>query len=145
MSELLWQDRYPASCAPSAEEIAACVASPRWQDFCAALEQTHGVCPKIEFSKCTMAPGWNVKYKKRGKALCTLYPDANTFHCMVFVPDAMQNEVEHILQRGSSALYEQYAATQSSMGGRWLFVEVTDDALARDLLALIALKLDAAV
>ena len=69
-----WKTRYPIDRQPSLEEIAAAVATPLWGKFLIHLEETYRVTPKVEYSKCAMAPGWNVKYKKSGKALCTLYP-----------------------------------------------------------------------
>ena len=66
-----WKTRYPIDRQPSLEEIAAAVATPLWGKFLIHLEETYRVTPKVEYSKCAMAPGWNVKYKKSGKALCT--------------------------------------------------------------------------
>ncbi len=34
---------------------------------------------QLEYSKCSLKPGWNVKYKKSGKALCALYPMEDYF------------------------------------------------------------------
>lgn len=142
MVEPLWKDRYPADRPPTAEEIAACVQSPLWRRFCTEIEETYGISPKTEFSKCTMAPGWNVKYKKRGKALCTLYPDAGKFSCLLMVPDAKQNEAELLMQTAAPALRDQYFSQKSTMGGRWPMVDMTDEKTMQDVLALIALKME---
>ena len=92
-----WKTRYPIDRQPSLEEIAAAVATPLWGKFLIHLEETYRVTPKVEYSKCAMAPGWNVKYKKSGKALCTLYPVEGAFSCMVVIGDKKQNEAELLL------------------------------------------------
>ena len=41
--------------------------------------------PNLEFSKCSWEPGWNVKFKKSGKTLCTVYPRENYFTVIVVI------------------------------------------------------------
>ncbi|KAB2952754.1 DUF3788 family protein [Heliorestis acidaminivorans] len=36
------------------------------------MEEAYQAKPHITYSKCSAQPGWNVKYKKSGKSLCTL-------------------------------------------------------------------------
>lgn len=137
----LWNERYPTGCQPTAADIAAFVGTPLWTQFCGALEDAYQISPTIQYSCCTMAPGWNIKYKKRGKALCTLYPDAGKFSCLLMIPDSKQNEAERLLETAAPALRKQYGSLKSSMGGRWPMVEMTDEKTVQDVLALIALKL----
>ena len=49
------------------------------------LEEGYRVSPRIEYSRCSMEPGWNIKYKKSGRALCTIYPRAGFFTCMISI------------------------------------------------------------
>ena len=62
------------------EQIAAAVGSSLWQRTCIFLQSSYGSVPLIQYSGCSAAPGWNVKYRKGGKALCTLYPDDSFFY-----------------------------------------------------------------
>ena len=87
-----------------------------------------------------MAPGWNVKYKKSGKALCTLYPVEGSFSCMVVIGDKKQNEAELLLPSLDPYVQQLYQNTKSGMGGRWLMVDVTTPAILASLERLIALR-----
>ncbi len=56
-----------------------------FEQLCDYLEQTHQSKPSIEYSQCSMQYGWNIKYKKSGRALCTIYPEAGRFTALVVV------------------------------------------------------------
>ena len=70
---------------PHPDDIAEFVDNPLWKALCSWLESGYRTVPRIEYSRCGMAPGWNVKYKKGGRALCTLYPAAGSFTCLVCI------------------------------------------------------------
>lgn len=59
-----WNELYPSSVPPLPSDIDKFVSSPLWSEFCTSVEGTYGVSPRVEYSKCSMAPGWNVKYKR---------------------------------------------------------------------------------
>ena len=80
-----WCDCYPKEEMPTLAQVAAFVASPLWESLCVHVESCYGVLPKIEHSVCSGAPGWNVKYRKGGRALCTLYPAAGYYTCLISV------------------------------------------------------------
>lgn len=52
------------------------------------LRDAYKVKPKFAYSSCAMDKniwrGWNIKYQKSGKSLCTIYPQQGYF--MVLVP-----------------------------------------------------------
>ena len=52
------------------------------------LRERHKVNPKFAYSSCAMDNniwrGWNIKYKKSGKSLCTIYPQQGYF--LVLIP-----------------------------------------------------------
>ena len=64
---------------PTLDEIGAYVGSPAWGQFCSEIKAAYACCEKIEYSACSMERGWNVKFKKAGKALCTIYPRESYF------------------------------------------------------------------
>ena len=70
---------------PTLEEIGAYVRNPVFARFCREIQETHRCAEKIEYSACSLAPGWNVKFKKAGKPLCTIYPHEQYFTAMVVV------------------------------------------------------------
>ncbi len=71
-----WSLAYNSSREPTMEEIRTFIgkAALLWTELLAFLEETYHVPAKISYSSCSAQPGWNVKYQKSGKSLCTLYP-----------------------------------------------------------------------
>jgi len=55
---------------PTSEIVTAYVNNPLWSDLCRYVEAEYQVKPVFEYSRCSM-PGWNVKYRKAGRSLCT--------------------------------------------------------------------------
>ena len=92
-----WFQRYPKSQQPTLEQISSYIASPLWGELCQWAEKSYQIEPKVEHSTCSGAPGWNVKYKKGGRALCTLYPDDGQFTAMVTVGTKEAAEAELLL------------------------------------------------
>ena len=80
---MTWSTLWPQNRKPSPDDIAEFVDNPLWKALCSWLESGYRTVPRIEYSRCGMAPGWNVKYTKGGRALCTLYPAAGSFTCLV--------------------------------------------------------------
>ena len=135
-----WFERYPKSQQPTLEEIANFIASPLWGELCAWAEKTYQIEPKVEHSTCSGAPGWNVKYRKGGRALCTLYPDDGQFIAMVSVGVKEAPEAELLLPTCSDYMRELFARTQTFNGGRWLMIRGTDAAVLEDVKKLIRLR-----
>lgn len=136
-----WKTRFPIDRQPTIEEISAAVDNPLWDELLTHLEGTYHTAPKVEYSKCSMAPGWNVKYKKGSKAICTLYPQEGSYQCMVVIGEKQNAEAELLLPALDPAVQQLYRGTKSAMGGRWLMVPVTAPAVLDSLLQLIALRM----
>ena len=131
---------YPEACPPDIAAISDYISSPLWDALCFHLESCYGVLPKVEHSICSGAPGWNVKYKKNGRALCTLYPAENFFTCLVSVGSREAMEAELILSNCTEAVRNLYWNTKPFNGGRWLMIPVTSPEALEDVKQLIALR-----
>lgn len=66
--------------------------NPLWDQFCDDLLNNYRVSPSFEFSKCSMEFGWNIKFKKRSRSLCTVYPRENYF-CVMVVIGSREKEI----------------------------------------------------
>ena len=64
-----WHELFPLYREPTMEDIAGYIDHPLWDAFTAFIDESYGAKPRIEYSRCGGAPGWNVKYKARGRAL----------------------------------------------------------------------------
>jgi hypothetical protein len=135
-----WFEAYPKEQQPSLQEIERFIASPLWNGLCSWTESTYTIVPKAEHSTCSGAPGWNVKYKKGGRALCTLYPDRGQFTALVTVGTKEAAEAELLLPTCTDYIRELFARAQSLNGGRWLMIRVTDEQVLEDVKKLIRLR-----
>lgn len=126
---------------PTLEDIAAYVRNPVFRDLCAELTERYGCREAIEYSACSMEPGWNVKFKKSGRSLCTLYPRESFFTVMVVIGRREKEAVEAILPDCAPQLREIYAQTREGNGQRWLMIDLEDrDQMYRDVLRLIDIR-----
>ena len=135
-----WNELFPAGREPSMADVDAHIASPLWDAFKAFVEDAWGTAPRIEHSRCGGAPGWNVKYKARGRALCTVYPHDGFFICMVSVGSKEKPEAEGLLPACDPYVRALYERSADSSMGRWLMIEVTSEAILRDAEALMMLR-----
>lgn len=134
-SETFLQDKIP-----TLPEISRFIGSPVWDDLNSTLQERYAVKPLTQYSSCSMQRGWNVKYKKSGKALCTLYPMEGFFIALVVLGDKHQGATEAILPLCQTKIKEQYQKTPSSLGGKWLMIEVKNKTDAEDVQRLISVR-----
>lgn len=126
---------------PSLEEIGGFVRNPLFSDLCGKMEERYRAVCKIEFSQCSWAYGWNVKFKKAGKGLCTVYPKENAITVLVVVGKKEKDEVELRLPTLSPAMQEIYRNTEEGNGQRWLMIDLEEEgALYEDVLQLIDIR-----
>lgn len=137
-----WNEQYPKSTMPSFEEMSSFVGNPLWDELCIYLQEVYGVFPKIEHSICSGAPGWNLKYKKSGRALCTLYPAEGFFTCLVSVGSREAMEAEFLLSACTEYLRKLYWNTKPFNGGRWLMIALTSAEVLEDVKKLIDLRVN---
>ena len=113
-----------------------------------ALRGLHGLyggelpgAPKLEYSGCTMQPGWNIKFKKNGKNVCTLYPLDGYFICMILIGGDAMAEMEARLGDFTPYIQGKFRDTRIFQGSRWLYLEIREQAVEWDLEELVFLKL----
>lgn len=135
-----WNELYPKGSEPQLSAVSSYVDSPLWEQLCCYLEDNYGVAPVVGHSICSGAPGWNLKYKKSGRALCTLYPAKGFFTCLVSIGSREAMQAELLLCTCTDYLRELYWNTKPYNGGRWLMISVTSPEILEDVKALIALR-----
>lgn len=131
------------SAAPDMQAIAGSIAGgsrQRWLVLIAHIQQVYGAKPQIVYSGCSAKPGWNVKYKKSGKALCTLYPEPKSFTALVVTGAADMEKYALARAVFSDAFNALYDETAIFNGTKWLMVGVADETLLHDVIRLIRLK-----
>ena len=113
----------------------------RWLALNTHIQETYQAKPHIVYSSCSAKPGWNVKYKKSGKALCTLYPEPESFTALVVTGAADMEKYILIRALFSDAVNALYDRTQLFNNTKWLMIGVTDDMRLNDVKKLLQLKI----
>ncbi len=126
---------------PTLEEIGAYIRNPLFQNLCGRLQKDYRCREKIEFSACGWEPGWNVKFRKSGKTLCTVYPRESFFRIMIVIGPKEKEAAAALLSDCSSRLKDIYNETREGNGQRWLMIDLEDpDSLYKDVLRLIHIR-----
>lgn len=139
-----WNEIFSVDCSPSEEDIKDYLGGAKilWSELAAYIEEVYQVKPQNSYSKDALQPGWNVKYKKSGKSLCTLYPMAGYFIALVVVGAKEEIEVKTGMEEGVFTPYvkELYDKTAYSPMGRWLMIAVKDEAILNDMKHLLGVR-----
>ena len=115
---------------PSLEELGHGVGSPFWGELHSFLRESYGV-----------SPGWNVKYRARGRALCTIYPDTGTFTCMISIGQKEAPAMELALPGLTAYVREVYQNSRPSRMGRWLMIRVSGPEILEDVKTLLRIRM----
>ncbi|MDP4109955.1 MAG: DUF3788 domain-containing protein [Bacillota bacterium] len=134
---MTWSERYKQAEKPAMEQIEEYIGSPLWRELGVFVETTYEVRPQVEYSLCSGARGWNVKYKKSSRALCTLYPNTGFFTCLICIGVKEANEAELVLTGCCAYTRELYMKTQAFNGTRWLMIDVTSREILEDVKRLL--------
>lgn len=135
-----WSKLYGPDNQPSETDIAEYVKSPLWEELNGFLRGSYETEPVLSYSRCSGQPGWNAKYRKAGRTLCTLYPMPGFFIALVVIGAKESGETELMLPVCSEYTQRLYAKTPFVMGGRWLMIRVADEAVLDDAKRLIQLR-----
>ena len=125
---------------PSLETIGAYVNNPLWECLCRHMEELYQIQPVLEYSRCSLQQGWNVKYKKAGRTLCTLYPMEGYYIVLVVISNRERVETEFALSFFSEYSQQLYQETETGMGQKWLMIHVTNKAILEDVKQCVAIR-----
>lgn len=135
-----WKDCFPAEIQPTEEQITTFIANPLWADCNQYLQQAYEAKPKYSYSGCSMQAGWNIKYAKGGKSLCTLYPMAGYFILLVVIGKKEMACAEELMPLLSSYVQQVFAKAKIGQGQKWLMLEIKEQEVLEDAWKLIALR-----
>lgn len=126
---------------PSLDEVGKYVRNPVFRQFCTELEDAYQTEAKMDFSKCSWMPGWNIKFKKAGRSLCTIYPNEGYFTVLVVVGKKEEEQIEAMLPSCSSEMQAIYHQTEEGNRQKWLMIDLEDaDALYEDVKRFIQVR-----
>ncbi len=144
-NNLPWSERFGKEQEPSNEQIEEYVATPLWGALADHLRQTYNTKPNLSYSGCAMDggiwKGWNVKYKKSGKSLCTLYPKHGYYLSLITIAEKDADEADLLISACCDYVKDLYTRTQFAKHyGKMLGLEVTSEEILRDMQELMALR-----
>lgn len=126
---------------PTLDEVGDYVKNKLFLQFCNEIKNTYQCSEKIEYSSSSMEPGWNIKFQKSGRALCTIYPKEGYFTAMVVIGKKEKEAAEAALLEGTARLREIYEQTRECNGQKWLMIDLEDDSqICQDVLRLVAIR-----
>lgn len=126
---------------PTLDEIAEFVNNVSFMQFCTEMKNLYKCKEKIEYSSCSWEKGWNIKFKKAGKTLCTIYPREHYFTVMVVVGQKEKASVEAILPMCTPEMQDIYNECKEGNGQRWLMINIEDkDRIYHDVFRLIEIR-----
>ena len=140
LNSVPWDAAWPQQSKPTLSEIGAWVDNPLFDALMAWMGETYQTEPSVEFSKCSMDRGWNIKYKKGSKSLCVLYVRRGWFTAMVTLGAKQVAELETLLPTFSASFRKLYETTPLFNGGKWLSVDVTGPGQLEEVQRLILMK-----
>ncbi len=135
-----WTQLFPMDRKPSVEELDQYADNPLWPELRQYLKDAYGAEPRMDYSRCGLEPGWNVKFKKGSKALATVYLRPGYVTAMVSVAPKDEDAAEGVLLTCTEYTQTLYRNTASSKMGRWLMIDLTSPEVLEDLKALLALR-----
>ena len=132
-----------ASHTPTYEEISNYMNGPAqslWHDINAFIQERYKASPRIAYSKCSAKPGWNVKYQKSGKSLCTLYPEEEGFVALVVILLDMVPIIEAMSSELEAEILNTIKTAKPFNGTLWLMIPVNKKRVLDNIKQLLLLK-----
>lgn len=136
-----WNTLYTKVKPPTMKQVESYIDSSLWNEFNEYIQMHYHIVPYMEYSRCSMQPGWNLKYRKGGKSLCTLYPRNEYFIALVVVGDREMADAELMMPLCSDYVQNLFKCTKTAQGQKWLMLEVRNKETVEDILSLIQLRM----
>lgn len=132
-------DKMDRSQKPTMEIVTTYVNASLWNELYQHVESKYQSKPVFEYSGCSV-PGWNVKYKKSGRSLCTLYPMQEHFIALVVIGAKEKHEFDLTLPTLSEYTQNLYEAKKDKNGLCWLMFEVSNQTILQDVITCISIR-----
>lgn len=124
---------------PSLIDYSDYVRNKNWDDFINYMMEEYQTKPIFEFSKCCPY-GWNISFKKSGRALCRCYPMDGYFIVLVVIGKKEKVIVEKEFDTFKPIIRDLYKNTKEGMNQRWLMIEVEDAPIIEDIKRCIQIR-----
>ncbi|MDD2503719.1 MAG: DUF3788 domain-containing protein [Clostridia bacterium] len=113
-----------------------------WRQINHFIQERYKASPKIMYSKCAGKPGWNVKYQKSGKSICTLYPERDGLVVLVVVTLDLLPVIEALSEEFTPEILQTIRTARPFNGTEWLMLQVNSSKALDNVKQLLLLKHD---
>jgi len=138
-----WHELFDREHEPSEAQVKEFVGNPIFDELDGHIRETYKVKPKLAYSGCGMDggawKGWNIKYQKSGKSLCTFYPRQGYLQLLVTIGARGVNEAE-LLMPACTEYIQNLFAQSDFQGSKYLGIELRDENVLRDVKSLIEIR-----
>lgn len=126
---------------PSQSELQSLIGKERgeaWNAVCNAVDSLY----EMEQIWNDGGKKWDYEYKYRrgGKTLCALYARENCFGVLIIFGKEERAKFEASRSQYSNAIQRIYDDAETYHDGKWMMVEMDDDALLDEVMKLLAIK-----
>ena len=138
-----WYEMFDKEHEPTEAEICEYIGSPLFGKLDEHLRQTYKVKPKLAYSGCAMDggmwKGWNIKYQKSGKSLCTIYPKQGYAQLLITIGVRGVNEAELLIPACTEYIQNLWGQGDFH-GSKYLGIELRGEDVLRDVKNLIDIR-----
>lgn len=109
-------------------------------ELCDHIEKTYKAKVQVDFSTCSMARGWNFKYKKSGRAVCTVYPEKDGF-VMLITLNLEKLDYFNVVKDNFTEYIKNLVSTTTIFNKtKWLMINVDSAQIAEDVKKILSIK-----
>lgn len=126
---------------PTEEKISRAIGSRRsklWKEIRGFLQKNYDFQPELQFYG--QKYGWCFKYRRKGKTLCTLFPEMKAFTVLVTLG---KKEIEHVeggLSGFNKGTQKVFVDTHHYHDGKWIYKRVLNKSDLNDIKSLLTIK-----
>ena len=140
-----WHILFPETHQPTYTEIENFIGGKGKELWCSLfdfMDSTYKSKPKMTYSVCSGAPGWNVKFQKSGTAFGTLYSEINRFSVFMVISYKLAPEADLIVPELSPKVQELWQSANDFMkNGKYFMLRIESDSDLEDYKKLCDVKL----
>lgn len=113
-----------------------------WKDINLFIQGKYNVSPKMTYSRCTEKPGWNIKYQKSNKSICTLYPEKECFTALVVITLNLVPVINAMALEFDEEILKLISSVKPFNGTLWLMIRADRVEIVSNIKRLLELKLN---
>jgi hypothetical protein len=108
-----------------------------WHEFRQYLESSYESAPElVDYGK----HGWTIRYRKRGKTLCSLFPEKGAFTVLVVLGKKETDKAFSMMDQFNLSVRKLLDDAEQRHDGRWLWIRVCKQSDIDSIKELLKLK-----